>query len=70
MMVGDFEVPAREPTELDFDAAFSALPFSFVFEERDRAPRFRFAPNDARTAASSFRPSVLISGGPSAMLAQ
>jgi hypothetical protein len=62
--------PARERVALDCGAGFSARSTSFVLEGRDCAPRFRFAPNDVRMLASSLRPSMLISGGPSVMPAQ
>jgi hypothetical protein len=39
-------------------------------EGLDCAPRFRFVPSDARTAANSLRPSMLISGCPSVMPVQ
>ncbi len=52
-----FDAPARERAALDRGVDFSARSTSFFLEGRDFAPRFRFAPINARTLASSLRPS-------------
>src|SRR3546814_15140245 len=61
------DCPDRARAALDRHICFSARRFSFGFEEDDDPCRFRGLPIEASSLASSFKLSMLTSGGPSIM---